>query len=334
MHSHCTVIMYHYVRDLKHSRYPEIKGLELELFKEQIAYLKKHYSLIKVEDLIAAMEANEDLAPNAALLTFDDAYIDHYLNVFPVLERNKIQGAFYAPVKTITENVILDVNKIHFILAAVDNKQLIIDFIYAAIDKFRTQYQLDSNENYFNKLAISNRYDTKEVIYIKRILQLELPELCRKLITNELFSKFVSADEKSFSRELYMNIDQVTCMQRNGMHIGAHGNDHYWLGSLSKQLQEAEIDKSIDFIKSVGGSESNWTMSYPYGNYNQDTLDILKDRKCKLSFTTEVDIADTTKHTKLKLPRLDTNDIPKDQHAPVNSWWEKSDTINQVELVP
>ena len=31
-----TIVMYHYVRDLKNSRYPDIKGLDVSLFKEQI----------------------------------------------------------------------------------------------------------------------------------------------------------------------------------------------------------------------------------------------------------------------------------------------------------
>ena len=32
-------IMYHYVRDLKNSEYPTIKGLDKELFEKQLAYL-------------------------------------------------------------------------------------------------------------------------------------------------------------------------------------------------------------------------------------------------------------------------------------------------------
>lgn len=32
------IAMYHYVRDLKYSRYPEIKGLDYKLFKEQIDF--------------------------------------------------------------------------------------------------------------------------------------------------------------------------------------------------------------------------------------------------------------------------------------------------------
>lgn len=33
------ISMYHYTRDLKHSRYPEIKGLDVGLFRKQMEFL-------------------------------------------------------------------------------------------------------------------------------------------------------------------------------------------------------------------------------------------------------------------------------------------------------
>ena len=39
-------IMYHYVRDLKNSEYPTIKGLDKELFEKQLAYLLEHYTCL------------------------------------------------------------------------------------------------------------------------------------------------------------------------------------------------------------------------------------------------------------------------------------------------
>jgi hypothetical protein len=38
-----TIVMSHRVRELKRSRYPEIKGLELSLFREQIEYVRRHH---------------------------------------------------------------------------------------------------------------------------------------------------------------------------------------------------------------------------------------------------------------------------------------------------
>jgi hypothetical protein len=32
------IVMYHYVRDLKNSRYPQIKGLDINCFEEQLDF--------------------------------------------------------------------------------------------------------------------------------------------------------------------------------------------------------------------------------------------------------------------------------------------------------
>ena len=76
-------------------------------------------------------------------------------------------------------------------------------------------------------------------------------ETLRKLIVDQLFRKYVSDDEASFSRELYMSVDQIKCMSRNGMYIGSHGYNHYWLNALPAEKQEQEIDKSLQFLSSV-----------------------------------------------------------------------------------
>ena len=45
-----TIIMYHYVRPIFGSKYPNINGLELEEFKNQIEYIKKYYHVISMTD--------------------------------------------------------------------------------------------------------------------------------------------------------------------------------------------------------------------------------------------------------------------------------------------
>ena len=322
-----TVVMYHYVRDLKNSRYPEIKGCDVRLFKEQIGFLKKYYNFPTVEEIIDAYYNDKELPEKSVLLTFDDAYRDHFEYVFPILEHEHIQGAFYPPVKAVTEHTVLDVNKIHFILASTPAEKFdkLLDEIKLLLDRYRDEYQLESYDYYFNKLATYDRFDTKEVLFFKRLLQVELPEKLRNLMTDELFVKIVGIDESAFSRELYMSIDQIKCMVDCGMHIGSHGYDHYWLSSLPKEKQEFEIAKSIEFIDMVGGDSKNWTICYPYGDYNQDTIDLLKQHGCKMGLCTKVDIAtlgSDLKDSIFKLPRLDVNDLPKDSNAEPNKWYE------------
>jgi peptidoglycan/xylan/chitin deacetylase (PgdA/CDA1 family) len=321
-----TVVMYHHVLDFKNSKFPNLKGLETALFKEQIEYLLKYYRIISIEELINSIYSNTPIPANSALLTFDDGYIEHFDTVFPILTEKKFQGSFYIPAKAISENEVLDVNKIHILLASVPDVQTLIEAIYACLDEIRGACNLESNEHYFAKLAVQSRFDTKEVIFVKRLLQRELAEVPRKLILDKLFSKFVTIDEKSFSREMYMDMEQIKCMSRNGMHIGSHGHDHFFLGELSPSEQEKEIDFSINFLSNIGspGIMDNLTMCYPFGDYNESLITILKKKNYKLGFTTKVDIATASLANAMTLERLDTNDLPKDRNEEPNSWTRKA----------
>lgn len=319
-----TVVMYHYVRDLKNSRYPGIRGCDIKDFREQIRFFKKYYNFIKISDIVEAYDNNYSLPPHSILLTFDDAYSDHFNYVFPVLMQEKIQGAFYPPVKAVEEHIVLDVNKIHFILAATPPHKLVslINEVKKKLDKYRNEFNLNTFDYYYKKLAIANRFDSRDVIFLKRLLQVELDINLRKRITSELFEQIIGVDEDVFSRELYMSVDQIKCMASCGMHIGSHGYEHFWLSSLSKIEQEKEIQKSVSFIKRIGGNPNLWTICYPYGDYNNDTISLLKKYQCKIGFCTALGISSITQDDAIfKLPRLDVNDFPKDANAKPNQWY-------------
>ena len=328
MASKVSIVMYHYVRELEHSRNPKIKGLSIIDFKKQLRYIMKYYHIISMEELITSIKSGHQLPQNALLLTFDDAYIDHFTFVFPILDELGIQGSFFPPAKAILEHKVLDVNKIHFILASTDNNLELVEEINSILNEFRLEYSLKNNEYYYKKLAIANRFDTKEVIFIKRILQRELPEELRKEIISRLFDKYVGVDEETLSKELYLSIDQLKCMIRHGMFIGSHGFDHFWLEQLNSESQENDIRLSLNFLRVIGCDLSEWVMCYPYGSYNDSLLSILHRSGCIVGLTTEVGIANLDVNNSLILPRLDTNDLPKDSTSEPNDWTLKIININ------
>ena len=110
-------------------------------------------------------------------------------------------------------------------------------------------------------------------------------------------------------------------MQRHGMHIGSHGFDHYWWNHLNQQELEKEIDLSMQFLDDIEVDMNNWTACYPYGSYDENAVQMLHKKGCKLAVTTEVAVADTNSHNRFLLPRLDVNDIPKDRFAKINNWY-------------
>lgn len=306
------VVMYHYVRDFADTKYPNIRGLDIKLFEQQLDFIQQNYTVITMEQLLEAIQEDNinNLPENAMLLTFDDGYIDHYKYVMPVLKKRGMQGSFFIPAKTFNESKVLDVNKIHHILA-VTNEDVLLKDILLKLDLYRgKEFKYPSNEELLKRYAVASRFDSRETIFIKRILQTVLPEKLRSIIADELFEKKLGIDEISFSKGFYMNKEQLNEMKQNGMFIGIHGYDHYWLGNLSEELMKRDIDKALLTMKEYINPEA-WVMNYPYGSYNQKVIEYISSKGCKVAFCTEVAIArgDFTE-IKYSIPRLDTNDFP------------------------
>lgn len=319
-----SVVMYHYVRRIKNSRFSNIKGLELDDFIAQIQFLKKNYNIVTIEDVMAYYQTGENLPKNAALLTFDDGYAEHFTHVYPILKKYGVQGSFYIPAKTIVENSLLDVNKIHFILASCTDINLLVARIKQLIENYQQQFELKSFDTYYTELAVANRFDPAEVIFVKRILQHALPERLRNIIADQLFTEYIGMDDAAFSRELYMDEHQVAHLVSDGMHVGSHGYDHYWWNKLDTASLNKEIDLSLDFLATVGADINNWSACYPYGSSSDNVVRCLQERGCKLALTTVVDTADLVQENPLLIPRLDTNDLPKQADALPNIWFPQS----------
>lgn len=315
-----TIVMYHYVRDLRASRYPEIKGLDLLRFVEQVHFLNKHYNFVRAEEVIAALNGVGSLPINPVLLSFDDAYIDHYTHVFPILDRLGIQGSFYIPVKAVTDHEVLDVNKIHFILASTQDKLALIRNLQQKMRGASGSYALESMEHYLHHFAKASRHDTAEVMFVKNMLQFALPTGLREQLVDELFVETVRMDQASFSRELYMNTDQILTMLKHGMHVGCHGYNHFWWDKLAPEALKQEVDMSFQFLDKIGVDPARRTACYPYGAHNEQARALLAQFGCQYALTTDVGLANLQNEKRLMLSRLDTNDLPKDRHAPTNQW--------------
>lgn len=303
------ISMYHYTRDLKHSRYPEIKGLDQSLFRQQIEFMKGNFNFVSMEQVIDAVEGKFSLPDKALLLTFDDGYIDNYTVAFPILEEYGVQGSFFIPGKTFTTHQLLDVNKVHYILASTDIKTLVGD-LKEIMDYYRGQeYDYPPTDELWNEYAIGNRFDGKDIVFVKRILQTVLPEKLRNQISSDLFERYVCISEEQLAYELYMTEEQIRTMKRHGMFIGCHGYDHYWLGNLSQEQMKQDILMALDVIDEFI-DRRHWVMNYPYGNYSQGVLDYVRSQGACVGLTTEVRVAEILKDNVLALPRLDCNDFP------------------------
>lgn len=317
-----TVVMYHYVRPLERSRYPEIKGLEASQFREQLRYLKAHYNVISMDDFVAAKQAGEKLPPRVCLLTFDDGYSDHYDYAFPIMMDEGVTGAFYAPRSVVLARQVLEVNKTHFILASEPDKAKLEADLDGLVEGSRDRFDLPPLAALKAEFRQANRFDPAEVIYVKRLLQHALPEPLRMELAAKLFERYVSSDEQAFAEELYISIEQARVMAACGMHFGGHGDRHLWHARLDEAGQRGEIGGATELLDLIGVPADKRTYCYPYGDHNETTLAVLKDYGYQAGFTATVGLANWASEAPYRLSRLDTNDLPKAAGAAPNHWTE------------
>ena len=88
-------------------------------------------------------------------------------------------------------------------------------------------------------------------------------------------------------RRDYLNWREVKEMAKNGISFGAHTISHPHLSQLGYEEQKKEI---VDILVAIGpnvpmAQASGKIFSYPYGEYNSDTVKILKKLGIKMAFT-------------------------------------------------
>lgn len=306
-----TIVMYHYVRPIRGSRHPNIKGLELEGFRRQLDHLESRFRVVEAEAVIAAAKGGPKLPENACWLTFDDGYRDHLDHVAPELRRRKMQGSFFPPVNAIAGRETLDVNAIHFILDACGDD--VTGLVRNLREACRTTAGMSEPEieAAYAAHATPGRYDTAEVMFVKRMLQHVLPLRTRNAIVASLFERHVGKDLRTFADELYVTADECRAMVADGHFFGSHTASHVWLDREPPEAQAREIDLSLDFLADIGAAAEDWVMCYPYGGYNDATLELLAARGCALGLTTQVGVADLAEGRPLELKRMNTNDFPQ-----------------------
>ena len=299
------LVTYHYVRPVKNSLHPNLKALEIDDFKKQIDYFCNNFNIIAGDEFIEIINSKKIPKKPIIVLTFDDGFLDHYEHVFPYLRKKKVTAYFYPPKKVVENKIVLDVHKIHFFLEKEQNRKKILKEIDNILLKKKNIKVSDLNTKNLN---LETKNDDRSTILIKRLLQHFLPQDEREFIIDELFKKIIDEDPSSFAKKIYMNTKHIKEMDSENMIFGSHGDCHLWWEFSRKDVQKKEILESINFFKELDLNTKNISVCYPYGSYNRETIDLLKELNVSFGLTTNVgNINSNNIGNKFEFPRIDTN---------------------------
>lgn len=253
--SHClskvpyiNVLMYHRVAEESRDSY-EIT-VSPGNFAEQMAYLNENFPVLRFDD------EWERITKPSVVVTFDDGYADNFHNALPVLERYNIPVTFFVSTEHLGTNDLFWWD--------------ILDGLFSAC--------LDGS------IRLGNRqFNRNELKAANSFLRKMLPEK-RNDIIDEAMRKATELP-KTISKRRILSIKELKQLSESSLvTIGAHTVTHSSLSHEPKTVQEWEIKASKRRLEDIIGRELS-VFSYPFGDYNEETLSILKDCGIKKACT-------------------------------------------------
>ena len=88
------IVMYHAVVDGARP-YMRWTHLHRQSFVQQIHYLKNHYHVMPLSEVLDRMHTRDPLPPNTAVVTFDDGFANNYTTAFPVLKEAGVPATIF-----------------------------------------------------------------------------------------------------------------------------------------------------------------------------------------------------------------------------------------------
>jgi hypothetical protein len=307
-------IMYHYVRAYD-DRFPHFKFLDISNFCRQLDYLQDTFGFLSQVQFLDCVKSGK--RDSGVVLTFDDAFKDHYSFVYPELKKRGLWGIFYVPTGPYVNLSILDVHRVHLILGKIGGDRA-LEILSSLVKDYMLK---DDCREAFHKATYSTQtHETNQsLVQVKRILNYFLDYSYREQVIDALMA--VCFDKNELDELLtgfYMSLDEINEMSENGMVIGSHTVSHPVLSKLTENQQSIEIEESFAFLRKHVKSSTHNTFCYPHGGFHtftDFTEKLLTDTNVMYSFNVEPrDIEDTDLQTRPQaLPRYDCNLFPHGQ---------------------
>ncbi len=88
------------------------------------------------------------------------------------------------------------------------------------------------------------------------------------------------------NHDYYLTSAQIKEMSQNGIDIQSHTTNHKKLGESSKVEQLEALKNSKESLEKILNKKIEF-IAYPYGNYNNNTIEAVKEAGYKMAFTTK-----------------------------------------------
>jgi len=238
------------------------QALPLRCFEQQLSWLKSHRQIVALRDYLKMTEHGKLAARDVVTVTFDDGLASTFQHAQPLLKKWSIPATF-------------------FIATSHLERGHLLWFSYLNALCF---------EGVYDKLSVRGATFVLSSIEHRKQARRSLGALARasgnpRAFSNELAEAYplqasVTAEYKGMSYEqvsLFGKCDLLEC--------GAHTVSHSYLDQLSKDKQAEEIFQSKHQLSELTGKPVRY-FAYPNGDYNRETLKLVKEAGYEAAFAT------------------------------------------------
>jgi peptidoglycan/xylan/chitin deacetylase (PgdA/CDA1 family) len=300
-------VMFHHFHNENHAK--SQGSISADEFNQMLKWLVDSYKIIDADEYIDRLEKS-NLNSDEICLSFDDALLCQYDIARPILDALKIRAFFFVYSSPLCGDP--DPLEIYRLFRTKNFKDIDIfyeEFFLEAKNinpVLYTQAQSQYDEiNYLVSFPFYSKND-KWFRYLRdQILgKLNYQAIMDKMMQDKNF------DIESASSDLWMSNANIQKLHEEGHIIGLHSYSHpTTLHTLTKDQQRVEYEKNFDHLSAILKSNPI-AMSHPCGNYNLDTLSILRRLGIRIGFRSSNSIR--TIESNLEIPRNDHANILKE----------------------
>jgi peptidoglycan/xylan/chitin deacetylase (PgdA/CDA1 family) len=222
-----TVLNYHRIGDVSQDGFDTFKptvSASAEGFAAQMDYTLRWFNAVSLGDVVRWLDGQAKLPPHAALITFDDGYLDNYTLAYPILRERNLPAAIFLTTGHIEQDVPFYWELLAYCFYHTGRDA--ITFPNGAQMQWK-----DAAER--NRVAM----DLAESLKV-------LPEDEKAAWVSRLASTLDVSVPGGFFRNLMMTWEQVREMSRGGIEFGGHTVRHPILSRVSLERAGAEISDS------------------------------------------------------------------------------------------
>lgn len=289
------ILMYHRVNEPGYD--PWDLAVTPARFDEQLAWLKRRRTVLPLVEF-AERHARGDLPRDAIAITFDDGYACNGHNAAPLLAAHGLPATVFLATSAISAEHEYWWDDLERIVVGAPVTSMNVE-----VDGQRHAFDLGA----VGDLHAPNPQRQAAYKALWQAMRLLDPVERRALLADLAQRHGMPSARRSSHRS--MTREEIQTLAAEGViSFGAHSVNHPALSELSREEQRIEIETSREVCAELLGSTPS-TFAYPFGDYSDVTVDVVRDAGFAVAVTTDADVV-RKGADRLRLPRLQVGDWP------------------------